>query len=31
MGSIAADLNARNLRGVLGGEWCQQRIHDGDQ
>lgn len=28
MGSIAADLNARNLRGVLGGEWCQQRIHD---
>jgi hypothetical protein len=28
MGSIAADLNARNLRGVLGGEWCQQRIRD---
>ena len=28
MGSIAADLNARGMRGTLGGEWCQQRIHD---
>ena len=28
MGGIAADLNARNFKGVLGGEWCQQRIHD---
>lgn len=28
MGSIAADLNARNLKGTRGGEWCQQRIHD---
>ena len=27
-GSIAADLNARNLRGALGGGWCQQRIRD---
>jgi len=28
MGGIAADLNARGMRGTLGGEWCQQRIHD---
>ena len=28
MGNIAADLNARGIRGTLGGEWCQQRIHD---
>jgi site-specific DNA recombinase len=28
MGGIAADLNARGMRGSLGGEWCQQRIHD---
>ena len=28
MGSIAADLNARNIKGVLGGEWCPPRIHD---
>lgn len=28
MGSIATDLNARGMRGTLGGEWCQQRIHD---
>lgn len=27
-GSIAADLNARNIRGALGGGWCQQRIRD---
>ena len=28
MGSIAVDLNARNIKGVLGGEWCPPRIHD---
>ena len=28
MGSIAADLNARNIKGVLGGVWCPPRIHD---
>lgn len=28
MGSIADDLNARNLKGTRGGEWRQQRIHD---
>lgn len=27
-GSIAADLNARGIKGVLGGGWCQQRIRD---
>lgn len=28
MGGISADLNARNFKGVLGGEWYQQCIHD---
>ena len=27
MGSISADLNARNIKGTHGGEWCPQRIH----
>ncbi len=28
MGSIAADLNERNIKGVRGGSWSQQRIRD---
>lgn len=27
-GSIAADLNARNIKGALGGAWCPQRIRN---